>query len=269
MDCRNCKTSLNENSRFCSNCGEIINANRLRVKSIIGLFFSNFFSFDNKFARTFKDLTVKPEMVIDSYVSGYRRKYINVIGYLGLAITLIGFQFFVLRRFFPELLIVDSLQNSSSLKVNNDNIDLTSIINSAMDSFYQYQGLLSVMLIPVYAFASRLLFLDIKKYNLAEHFVINIYLNAHFYIFWIVLTLITLPFKFNYNLFSGFAVVPMLIYMTYTFKKLYNLRTFETFFRVLLQYVIISIATIAVVLIFALGYGFYLGYTGQITPATI
>lgn len=95
MECKNCNIPIISNQRFCSNCGELINAKRLKVKSIMSLFLSSFFSLDNKFSRTFKDLTIKPEFVIDSYVNGFRRKYINVISYLGLTITLIGFQFFV------------------------------------------------------------------------------------------------------------------------------------------------------------------------------
>nr|WP_321227505.1 DUF3667 domain-containing protein [uncultured Psychroserpens sp.] len=262
MNCRNCEAFLNENSQFCPNCGELVNAKRLKVKSIIELFFSNFFSVDNKFLRTFKDLTIKPEVVIDSYVHGYRKKYVNVIGYLGLAVTLIGFQFFVLRRFFPELLALEIPATPNNIKINNDALD----INSLFDSFYQYQGLFTILFIPLYAFASKLIFLDSKKYNLAEHFIINIYTNAHFFIFWFVFTLITLPLKMNYNLFSQFSLVLMFIYMTYTFKRLYSLRTFESFLKVILYFIIAFIVMIGISLIFAVGYGFYLAYSGQITP---
>lgn len=262
MNCKNCETIINENQKFCSNCGELINAKRLKVKSIIGLFFSNFFSFDNKFLTTFKDLTTKPEVVIDNYVHGYRRKYVNVITYLGLAITLIGFQFFVLRKFFPELLAVDSSATPNNIKINDEGLDL----NSIFDSFYQYQGLLTILFIPIYAYSSRLLFFDSKKYNLAEHFVINMYTTAHVFIFWFVVTFITLPLKINYNLFSQFSLVIMFIYMTHTFKRLYSLRTVESFFRVLLYFIIALVATIVIILIFAIGYGFYLGVTGQISP---
>jgi hypothetical protein len=262
MDCKNCNASLNDTSQFCSQCGEIINAKRLKVKSIIGLIFSNIFSYDNKLSRTFKDLTTKPEVVIDNYVNGFRKKYINVIGYLGLALTLIGFQFFVLRRFFPELLFVDTSQNPDILKANSAIID----INSIMDSFYQYQGLLTILFIPIYALSSWVSFLDNKKYNLAEHFVINIYSNAHVFIFWFVITLITLPLKFNYNLFSQFSLVIMFIYMIYVFKRLYGISTLNSFARALVYYIIASILIIGIVLTFAVAYGFYLAYTGQITP---
>jgi len=261
MYCKNCNTTLNDHSRFCSNCGERINAKRLKVSSIIALFFSNFFSVDNKFTKTFKDLTIKPEKVIDSYVNGYRKNYINVIGYLGFAITLIGFQFFVLRRFFPELLVVDSPQNSEALKVNNEIFDM----NVFMDSYYQYQGLATILFIPLYAFASKLIFSNFQKYNLAEHFVINIYTIAHFFIIWFVFAFITLPLSINYNILSSFLIIPMLIYMTYTFKRLYDINTLNSFGRTFLYYLIAFIATMGIIFVFAIGYGIYLAYSVQIT----
>nr|WP_321222318.1 DUF3667 domain-containing protein [uncultured Psychroserpens sp.] len=262
MNCKNCKTILSDNHNFCSNCGESTKVKRLKVKSIIGLFFSNFFSVDNKFLKTFTDLTIRPETVINNYVSGFRKKYVNVITYLGLSITLIGFQFFILRRFFPELLIVDSLNVSNNLKINNDAFD----INAVFDSFYQYQGLLTILFIPIYTFASRLLFLDFKKYNLAEHFVINIYTNAHFFIIWFFITIITLPLKLNYNLFSQFVIIPMIIYLTFTFKRLYALRTFDACIRVVAYNIIALIVTGVIIITCAIAYGFYIAYTGQLTP---
>lgn len=265
MNCRNCDTSLSQEQRFCPNCGEITKAKQLTVKSIIGLFFSNFLSYDNKFLKTFRNLTTKPDDVIDSYVYGFRRKYVNVISYLGLAVTLIGLQFFVLRRFFPDLLNADSILSSNSLKVNNELFDM----NLFLESYYEYQGLLTILFIPLYAFASRLLFFDSKKYNLAEHFVINIYTNAHFYIFWFMLTMLTLPFNINYNILSQFSILPLLIYMTYAFKRLYSIRIFDALARVILYYIIVFVVMIFTVVFVAIIYGVYLGSTGQITPTHI
>lgn len=265
MNCRNCNSTLSQEQRFCSNCGEMTKAKRLTVKSLVGLFFSNLLSYDNKFLKTFRNLTTKPDDVIDSYIYGFRRKYVNVISYLGLAITLIGIQFFVLRRFFPELLIADSLTAPESFKVNNEVFDM----NVFLDSYYEYQGLLTVLLIPLYAIASRVLFFDSKKYNVAEHFVINIYTNAHFFIIWFILTMLTLPLNINYNLFSQFALIPMIVYMTYTFKRLYNIKTFDALARVILYFIIVFVVMIAIFIVAAIIYGIYLGATGQIAPMTV
>lgn len=255
MTCKNCETSLTPEQKFCPNCGELTKSKRLTLKSIIALFFSDLLSYDNKFLKTFKALTIKPEHVIDGYVQGFRKKYVNVISYLGLAITLIGLQFFVLRRFFPELLVADSFASSEAFKGSSKFMD----INLFLESFYQYQGIITVIFIPIYALASALLFLDKRKYNLAEHFVINLYTNAHFFIFWFVFTMILLPLKINYNLFSQFALIPMLIYMTYTFKRLFKISITNSIIRVIAYYIMVFIVMMVFILIVAIGYGIYLG----------
>jgi predicted nucleic acid-binding Zn ribbon protein len=265
MACKNCNIAITEEQRFCSNCGELTSAKRLQVRSIIASFFSNFLSVDNKFLKTFKDLTTKPELVIDSYCNGYRKNYINVIGYLGFAITLIGFQFFVLRRFFPELLVNDLIASSEALKVNDEVFNMEVFF----DSFYEYQGFLTVLLMPVYAFASKLLFFDSKKYNLAEHFVINIYTNSHFFIFWFIITIITLPLGINYNMFVQISVIPMVIYMTYVFKRLFTIKVFDALARVVLYYILVYLVMIVILVIIGIAYGIYLGVTGQLTPINV
>ncbi|MCD2260370.1 DUF3667 domain-containing protein [Psychroserpens luteolus] len=262
MNCKNCNSQLSEDfNRFCSNCGERINANRLTVKSIVSLFFSNFLSYDNKFIKTFRDLTLRPEKVINSYNQGFRRNYVNVVSYLGLVVTLIGLQFYIFRSFFPELLSVGDLIKTTT-PVNEKIFDPETFL----DNFYQYQGLLTVMFIPIYAFGSKLLFLDSKRYNLAEHFVINIYTNAHFFTFWFVASMISIVFSINYNLFSQFAIIPMLIYMTYVFKRLFDIKTFNAFIRVVAYYLIALIVMIISAIIIGVIYGIYLGASGQIQP---
>lgn len=160
---------------------------------------------------------------------------------------------------------MDISQNPDAIKINNEALDL----NSLMDSFYQYQGLLTILFIPAYAFASWISFLDFKKYNFAEHFVINIYTNAHFFIFWCVFTLLTIPLKINYIFFSQYSFVIMIIYMTYTFKRLLSISMLNSFVRSIVYYIIAIIVIIIGVLFFTIAYGLYLASSGQITPINL
>ncbi|GFZ94468.1 hypothetical protein GCM10011531_27810 [Aquaticitalea lipolytica] len=265
MECKNCQSTLNGQQKFCSECGEKITANRLTIKSILSLFLSQFLSYDNKFVKTVIDLTIKPDIVINNYINGFRKKYVNVIGYLGLSLTIIGLQFFVLRRFFPELLKADNAFGSQMPQENLNVIDFQSL----MDSFYEYQGLLTVLFIPIYALVSWTLYLNSKKYNLAEHFVINIYTNAHFFLFWFIVVILTIPFGINYNLFSQFAIIPMIGYMTLVFYKLYDFSIWNTLLRVVLYYFIAFIIMMVIMVIVGVLYGVYLAATGKITPQTM
>ena len=102
MNCKNCHTDIPERSGYCSRCGAKVIRNRLTMKNLISSFSRQFFDYDNKFLQTFINLFKKPEDVIGSYINGTRKKYVNVISYYAIAISLAGIQLFVLNKFFPE-----------------------------------------------------------------------------------------------------------------------------------------------------------------------
>ena len=96
MNCKNCKTTLEESDDYCRNCGGKVIRNRLTIKSLFHHFSETYFNYDNKLLRTFLTLFSKPEEVIVGYINGTRKKYVDVIGYFALAITLSGLQIFFL-----------------------------------------------------------------------------------------------------------------------------------------------------------------------------
>jgi len=211
MTCRNCNHIISTKSLFCEACGEKTTFKRLTIKTFISDFFNQFLSIDNKFLKTFLALFTKPENVIDSYIHGFRKNYINVIPYLGLSITLIGVQFFVLKQFFPELMAFN-IQTEMP-----NNFDFNSIVNKISE----YQGLIAVLSIPIYALISRFVFIDIDKYNIAEHLVIITYSAAQLYILTFVLVIISLPLNINFNTLSTFIFIPTFLYVAFIYKNLY------------------------------------------------
>lgn len=259
MECRNCKTSTTLESSFCTKCGEKIHFKRLTVRSFITTAFTQFLDVDNKLFRTFKKLFTHPEIVIDDYIKGFRKKFVNVISYLGVALTLLGLQFFILKKFYPELLSIDTKE------IKSDVFDMQKFI----DIFYDYQGLFTIALIPLYALVSRFVFIDTKKYNLAEHFVINSYVTAQTFIAWFFIVIITIPIGLNYNLFSQFLIIPLYVYMAFVFKKLYGLSTISITLRTIAYALLSFFVVIITVMIIAIAVGIYLGATGQIPAKTV
>ncbi len=254
MICRNCSESLVQQAIFCTKCGEKVAFKRLTIKSLIATAFDQVLDIDNKLFLTFKKLFKQPEAVINDYIKGFRKKYVNVISYLGLAITLMGLQFFILRKFYPELLSI----NSDSIKASAFDMQ------KFFDAFYDYQGLFTIALLPIYALVSRFAFIDSKKYNLAEHFVINTYATAHAFIIWFFVVIITIPLGFNYNLMSQFLSLPLLIYMIFVFNRLYDFSLVSIIFRTI-AYTLLAFFVMMIIMIgVGLMYGIYLGATGQI-----
>ena len=104
---------------------------------------------------------------------------------------------------------------------------------------YDYQGIIAMASIPIYALISRFVFIDSKKYNIAEHFVIITYISTQLYIAMFFVVMATLPFGFNYNSFSSLTVIPLFIYTVFVFKRLYNFSLKSIIFRIF-GYLILS-----------------------------
>ncbi|AUC82244.1 DUF3667 domain-containing protein [Lacinutrix sp. Bg11-31] len=62
-----------------------------------------YMNYDNQFLKTFY-LFTSPEKVIGSYINGTRKKYVNVINYFTIVLTLFGLQLFIMNIFFKDAL---------------------------------------------------------------------------------------------------------------------------------------------------------------------
>ena len=82
MDCKNCGTILTSENNFCNFCGAKVIHNRLTVSNLFEDFKEKFLNVDNAFLRTFISLFKRPDDVINGYIEGTRKKYINVINFI-------------------------------------------------------------------------------------------------------------------------------------------------------------------------------------------
>ena len=98
MDCKNCNNTLRDTQKFCDECGAKIIQNRLQPKVLAQQVNEQFISIDNKFLRTFVHLFKQPETVIVGYISGTRKKYIDVFVLLS-SFGLLYFFFDLLKLF--------------------------------------------------------------------------------------------------------------------------------------------------------------------------
>ena len=213
MVCKNCDTVLNEETKFCNNCGAKIIRNRLTIKSLFENFSEQFLNYDNKFLQTFISLFTKPDDVIGGYINGTRKKYVNVISYFAIAITISGIQIYILSNFFPELYNISSLTLEGQEEMANNNLHFIK----------EYQSIIMMLYAPIYALMSRLVFLKNKTYNYAEHLVIFMYVLAQITIIGSIITLINALFGITLGA-SGMALLLFqLIYSAYCLKKLFSL----------------------------------------------
>lgn len=217
MECKTCDNTLRSDFSYCPTCGAKIIRNRLTLKNIWQDLNFQVFNLDNTLFKTFRQLFAKPEEVIESFISGARKKYMNPISYFAIAITLSGLLFFVLRNLYEVNLTQNSFSDS-----NTPN----------MDFIFDYQGLLAYLIMPIYALLTWLLFIDIKKLNYTEHLVANAYTTGQMsFIQFIVLLPLFGFFDLRYDVVNWIFLLLMVFYQFYVFKRLHKVSLGSTILR--------------------------------------
>ncbi len=228
MNCKNCRADLQPSFDYCPTCGAKVIRRRLTLKNVWEDISVQVFNLDNKLFKTFRHLISQPEVVINGYISGVRKKYMNPISYFAIAITLVGILFFVLRNVYHVDLTPGSIANSG--KTPN------------MDFVFDYQGIITYLIIPMYALMTWFLFFDKKKLNFTEHVVTNAYITGQVSF---VQVLICLPlFGFldiRYDLFTWFFLLLTITYQFYVFKKIYQIGFWSAFLRGFIYLILFAI----------------------------
>jgi len=228
MECKNCELPLRTDYSFCANCGARIIRNRITLKNLWHDITERYFNLDNTFLKTFWHLSTKPEVVIEGYINGVRKKYLNPISYLGIALTFSGLFIFLLRKFFIHKFDFDSITVSTM-----DSEATKKIIQISLD----FSSLVFIMYIPIIALAGWLVF-NHKKYILPEYIVVATYCTAHYSIFifpFSLLLVIITPE--SYLTLSTPMIFIMVLYTTYAINR-FDKKSFGKSFLFLLLFTI-------------------------------
>ncbi|SDQ53928.1 DUF3667 domain-containing protein [Flagellimonas zhangzhouensis] len=204
MTCKNCEAKLRTDYLYCPNCGGKVIRNRITIKYLWFDVLDRYFNLDNTFVNTFIHLFTKPEIVIEGYIHGLRKKYLNPISYLGIALTLSGLLIFMMTK------SIDFMQ----FDIFDVGIE-TDYQKKLMAFVMDYQSLIFIIFIPLMAIAGWLCF-DEKKYNFAERTIIFMYALSHFSIVIFLPSLLLLIIApENYMTFSMYGSLYMLVYASY------------------------------------------------------
>lgn len=214
MECKNCSFELTEEDNFCKECGAKVIHNRLTFRNLWAYFSEQFLNYDNKLLQTYVHLFKKPEKVAGGFVDGIRKRYVNPFSYFALGLTLVGIQFFVMRKYFPEATDLSSLVPKNTPQSEMD-----------ISWSFDYYSLLALINIPFYALIARIVFMKLKRFNYTEHLVIMTYLSAQYAITNFPILLTTTIFGLNYYIAGNVMNLFFMIYVAYCYKRLYPLST--------------------------------------------
>lgn len=265
MNCKNCNKALKDTQKFCDECGAKVIKNRLTPKVLAAQVNEQFLSIDNKFLQTFIALTVKPDKVIDGFINGQRKTYINVVTYYAVSLTILGFQMFILKNFFPDFLeSQDTIFNESFKMSGNGN---KNPFENLPDLFNNYQGVFFSIFMPFIAVGTWLVYIDKRKYNYTEHLVINLYLTAQTIYFSFFIFILMAVFGIKDYLFATIIItLPLILYGAYVFKKLYNSKFINAFIKYCAAYIIYMIVFSIIMFLITIVIVIYLISTGKFNP---
>ncbi len=209
--CKNCGFQIN-NYSYCPDCGAKKITKRITFKTLTQDFSDRFLNLENSLIKTFLHLFTKPKDVIDGYIGGVRKRYINVFSYFAISLTIASLYTFILRKYKDDLF--------AKSMVSEAQVEATKVTS---DFSFEYQSVISFLTIPLLALVCRLVFLNYKKYNLTEHFVIYLYAYSHITM---VVSIITLPFILsaeNIFVIIGVQMAIYVVYIAYVLKNLYEI----------------------------------------------
>ena len=251
MVCKNCENTLRTDYSFCPDCGAKVIRNRITIKNLWYDAIERFFNIDNTFLITFKNLFINPDQVILGYINGVRKKYLNPISYFTIAVMLGGLFIFLNKEFFPDAMNypfnsvdIDSLSESDKFGMEFG--------KKFQDYLFEYQNIFYILMLPFLALISRLVFIDKKKYNLSEHFVMNIYGYSQMSI---CVNLLYMLLIWNNQLLYYVASINglfQIIYFTYLFKKIFELNLKQSLLRLFFFLILLGIVFMAIIIISAI-----------------
>lgn len=261
MNCKNCQHTLEQDALFCDYCGAKVIKNRITLKFLLSELFARVFGLDNKYFITLKKMLIAPQEVLEGYVNGVRKRYVNPISFFALGLTI---SLFLLNYFADHFVNInlDSAKNQFEIissfenKLGVNSMSEEEFIKNTKKSTeftVRYMNLISFLLLPFYALISYIVYR--KPYNYAEHLVINTYLSGFAFVLSTIaflISLVTTPSIYYYGTFL------FLLYYPYAYGKLYKLGFWEAVLKLLILlglflvgFIIIFIISILVGFLFA------------------
>ena len=240
MDCKNCERPLRTDYSFCANCGAKVIRNRITIKSLWFDFTERFFNLDNTFLKTFKHLFSRPDDVIVGYINGARKKYLNPVSYFTIAIMLGGLFVYIHTEFFPDALDFKfRYPDESSLSESEKfGLGFQKKINYYL---FKYQSLFYVAMLPFLALISKLIFFNKKRFNLSEHFVINIYAYSHLSIIINTIYIFVLWNSMALYYISMANLIFQIGFFCWVFYKIFDLSIKQTFLKLLFFLLVLAV----------------------------
>lgn len=237
MEVKRCKNCGNEVfHQFCAHCGQKTSVETLSIKRLIKELSDNIFQINHGLFFSIIELTMRPAKSVENYLIGRRKQYFQPIAYAFTLATL----YFLLTKLIDHGTIIDEMVEGYLLGVEQKNTSTNQISKDIIAWLSNNYAYTMLMLVPFFALASRLAFINVKR-NYLEHLVLNLYVTGHQSLIYGALAIVSLVVNYN-DVAELIAVVLSVSYCTLTFTQFFKgshiiIRLLQCFIMYLLCFV--------------------------------
>jgi hypothetical protein len=127
MTCKNCNFSLQDSDDFCNKCGAKVIKERITLASLSS-YVLQALGWESNFFRTLRGLFVNPQIVLQEYIDGTRKKYANPFAFFAImsAISLFVFTSFS-EEYYQMTMQVNSIDAVTKETLLSDVVDETKL----------------------------------------------------------------------------------------------------------------------------------------------
>lgn len=281
MNCKNCQDPLEENAHFCDKCGAKVVLYRITFKQLIIDLFINTFGVDSSFFLTLRKMVTHPDDVINEYLKGIRKRYVNPFAFLAIGA---GLSLLIFNYYADDFIRIQSNVNSYQIEELKERAQKEIVstpemskkelqklqlqkktakmqlkfMDNMMKFMLKYYNFLTFLFLLIYTILSKWTYW--KPHNFGEHIIINAYIYG-FSTFVIIisffLAILVHPAIYIYSMLFYIA------YYLYVFGRLYKHGFWQSILR-LLKFLLGSAILFILFSISAGVIGFILGKNGVI-----
>ena len=219
MKCKNCKTKLQENDLFCSNCGGKIVTKRLTFSSLMEELFSTIFSWDNKYFKTLLHLFTQPEVIIKGYINGVRKRYVKPISFLLISLTVYGLYMYFIKDSFNAA--IDAVKNITQSTSESEKEFQETYNKFFKNILIKHSSLVTSLMIPLFALVTSIVFRK-RNLNYIEHNLMFIYIVALTVLANVIVGSICLLFSVDFT-----SIMTVNSFFTFGFQGYVIIRVFQ------------------------------------------
>ena len=232
--CINCGNE--NNTTFCSECGQKQRLERLSLKIFLSDFFNRIYGLDGALFNTVIGLSKHPGKLIKEYISGVRIKYVGPVGYYFLTIGI----YFLLMSWADVDLVSEttkSMNNIIELEQTESEKGFSEVMQKIVFENLQFFSILQFPFIAWWA----LLFFKKKDYNFLENIVFSFYVHGHLNVISIILLPIAILSFASHQILSFLIQI---VYFTWVGYLFYDQRGLVGIFKPLLLFILSTISFI-------------------------